>query len=133
MTISYVIHSPADGRLFRWGYCSEGQEDIQTQVGEVFLAVETVAGVSFASHYVVSGVLVERPVPALDLLTVPADGTTPVTLSGMHDPSTVSIDGSPNTITGGTTPIAFSIAGDYVIEVAEAFPYQPLTATVVAT
>jgi hypothetical protein len=127
--MNYARFDPSTGRILATGQVSsQAQMDAQ---GSSSVAVDATVGA--LTHYVVAGVATLRPPPALDTTTVAANGTSVVTLSGLADPATVLIDGVSNSVSGGTTPIAFSIAGVYEIEVVESFPHTPFSATVTAT
>ena len=91
-----------------------------------------------ATYYIVDGVSTLRPVSTIAapaILTVPADGTTPITLTGVSSGALISVTGPvPLTATGDGTPVSltFSKVGTYTVTV-QSFPNLDFKVTINAT
>jgi hypothetical protein len=85
------------------------------------------------SGYIVDGTVTPRPTnPTTPSgLSVVADGTDLFTLSGLPNPSTVLVDGTPYEVTDGVFEVSFDLPGSYRVQV-EAFPYLPVEYEVTA-
>ena len=90
------------------------------------------------TYYIVDGVPTLRPVSTITapaILTVPADGTTPITLTGVSSGAPISVTGPvPLNATGDGTPVAltFSKVGSYTVTV-QSFPNLDFKVTINAT
>ena len=106
---------------------------IELQEGNIFQG--TIDG---ATQYVVGGVAIPRPAvsSSISATTVPADGTTALTLSGVPNGATVTVSGPLPTMTekadGTSIVLTFAIVGTYTIAV-DAFPQQDFKVTINAT
>lgn len=88
-------------------------------------------------QYVIDGALVDRPTMdvALGTDTVPADGATPVTLTGLPSPVDVTIAGpvaDSFECTGGTLALTFVQPGNYTVKFSR-FPYIDAEVVIHAT
>lgn len=128
----FTVYDSA-GRILRSGQCQEECLGAQAGQGESVLPVES----HDLTHYVSGDTVLDRPAIQVTLSanTVPADGASEVTLSGVPAGAAVKVlgpvqnagvaDGSPITLT-------FAIRGDYEI-LLSLFPYTDSKVTIHAT
>lgn len=118
----YTIYN-SEGRIIR-----SGNGVAVTKTGEAVLS-----GVSGSpkTQRVVDGALVDRDINAasLDVTEIDADGVDTATISGIPNPSTVTVTGpieSEQTVTDGTLEVTTNTTGEYKIKISS-FPYQDAT------
>lgn len=125
----YTIYDSA-GRILRSGVCQPETLDRQAGEGEFALAERS----SDLTYYVLDGAVVPRPSMGIEVsaTTVPADGVSEVTLSGVPAGALVRIAGpvkNEGQTEGGPITLTFAIPGVYEI-LLDLFPYQESKVTI---
>lgn len=121
------------GRILRSGKCQDDCLDLQAGQGESVLPVES----DDLAHYVSGGAVLDRPAMQLVLSvdTVPADGVSEVSLSGVPAGAAVKVLGpvqNSGVADGSAITLTFAIRGDYEI-LLSLFPYTDSKVTIHAT
>jgi len=123
----------ATGKIERVVDCPDSMATRQVKSGE-----SIIPGVANDNtQYVVAGVITDKPpmTTAINTTTVPADGVTPITITGAPIPCNFEVTGPANYFGSdpdGTLQLTFNLAGTYTVKL-EAFPYLPMEYTINAT
>ena len=122
-----------EGRILRYGLCPTSDMLLQAGAGEFVIEGQA----NDMLEYVVDGVIHPRPVMPVqfDNATVPADGMSAVTLTGIPTDAMVRVRGPATdafTVHDGTLEMTFDAPGSYRIGI-EKFPYRDFEALINAT
>jgi hypothetical protein len=123
----------ATGLVLRSGTCQP--DDLPLQAGPGEFALEGRA--NDLLEYVVGGVIQPRPVMSvlLDVTTVPADGLSEATFTGVPTGAAVTVRGPATdafTVPDGELVMTFDVPGTYRVSI-EKFPFRDFEATCDAT
>jgi hypothetical protein len=111
--ISFVVYIPESGEIVAHGTCADSVVEAQAQAeGQISMSAE--AGCSGDSHYVVDGVVTERPANPATL-----NG---MTLANLPVPCTIRINSAEYPCNDTTAELTFDYPATYAIRVM-AFPY----------
>lgn len=121
------IYQTSDGRILRTDEIGEDETpDLET--GESFVDGEY----DGAQYYVVAGVATDRPqlVDDDDILTLPADGSTVLTIPLIN--GTTVFYGDTETVSSGSESLQVrsAITGDFVFQISPPWPYVEAEITV---
>ena len=107
----------------RWGYCPEDHVAIQALPGELSLEAE---GTDTTHWYDGTNVVPKTVLPTLTPTSVPADGTSVTSASGLPNPTIVTISGPAADsfeVTDGTVEVSFDTPGNYRVRLTAGVPY----------
>ena len=121
------------GRVLRAGLCAPGDLPLQARSGEFVLEGQA----NDVLHYVVDGAVMPRPVMPImfDNATVPADGASTVTFTGVPAGANARVSGpaiDAFTVPDGVVVMTFDAPGAYVVGI-EKFPYRDFEVVINAT
>lgn len=128
--VKWLVHN-GEGRILHSGVAPD--EDgalLQIEGPDEYLLLTDEVEVDGDLYRIVAGEIVERPTLAFDKTTILADGEDKATLTGLPDPCTVLVDGTPYEVTGGTLQVTSDMPATYEIEIEDPFPAQYFKATI---
>jgi len=133
------IYNTSTGQILRTVSCPDDQISYQCGTGESY--VESDIGDDVA-YYILDGVVTEKPEnpSAIDITIILADATDHPHITGIPNPSTVTLTGPgiyPETgiywtIETGVFEFAVDTVGEYVLTISSGFPYLDKTFTITA-
>lgn len=130
--IPFVVYD-SQGRILRTGTCMAMDLDLQAGAdGESVLKAKG----DDLREYVQQGSVVPRPAFAgFDKTTIQADGVDTAKLADLPEGQVVEVDGERLVVEDGVLELTADVPDVYrvVIKDADAFPYQPFEAEIVAT
>lgn len=129
----FTVYDSVTGAIKRTGTAPDSMIAIQAQTGEAVVTGQYDA----AAQYLPGGVPTARPAmtSTIDVTTVPADGVTPITISGAPAPCNIDVAGPASYTSSdpdGTIQLTFNLAGTYTVTLS-AFPYLNQEFTIGAT
>jgi len=128
----FIVYS-ASGQILRTGTCAPGDVFLQARPGEFV----TEGRADDIRDRVVDGVITPRPVMPVqfDNATVPADGVSAVTFTGVPVGAAVRVTGPAEdafTAADDVLELTFDLPGAYAVRVAQ-FPYRDFEVVIRAT
>lgn len=124
----FTIYNPATGEIIRSGSCTESDVELQPQEGEALVR----GAANDLLHYVVDGVIVDRPTFSISKTEIVADDVDGAVIANLPDPVTVKVDGIAYEVTGGAVSISSPTPATYKVEI-DHFPYQLFRTEIVAS
>jgi hypothetical protein len=133
MLAPFVVVNGRTGKILRTGNCPERMVYLQ-EIAAHEVAFAEAADDQLHYYDIATAQRMDRPPmqAALSASTVPADGVSEVSLTGLPIPCVVRVEQTTYHVPDGRLDISFDLPGRYVLRV-EAFPYLPAELEVTAT
>lgn len=128
--MNYVIYQEGTGKILRRGVCPKSDVDLlHTSAGEA--VIEAAQPVSWKTHYVADGEIIERPEMALSVTKtdISADGTDSAIITGLPSPASVTLNSETYDVLDGVIEITVEAPGVYAVK-CTAWPYRDKEITV---
>lgn len=115
----FIVFKPDTGEILRTGSCAPATVELQAKAGEAVI----LGLANDSEHYINDGAILPRPSVNFELsaASVPADGVTPITLSGVPSGAVVRVGTAEAIADGGPIEITTDLLGENIVRV-EAFP-----------
>lgn len=125
---NFTIYEPTTGQILRSGACIASDLELQLQEGEALVLGSS----DDLTHYVLDGEIVDRPTFSISKTEIVADDVDEAVIANLPDPVTITVDGVPYEVAGGTLAITSPMPAAYKIEI-DHWPYRPFKVEVVAS